>query len=74
MILTGMSDDGAKGLWLLRQRGGYTLAQDEATSVIYGMPKRALDIGAVDLVLPLDQIAGELVRITALAGRPAPGS
>ena len=56
IILTGMGRDGAEGLALLRQVGWHTIAQDEATSVVYGMPKAAKEIGAALEVLPLDQI------------------
>lgn len=65
VILTGMGDDGALGLRAIHERGGYTVAQDEATSVVYGMPRRAAELGGVDVSLPLDQIAAEIVRVTA---------
>jgi two-component system chemotaxis response regulator CheB len=52
-VLTGMGDDGARGLLEIRRFGGMTCAQDEATSVVFGMPKAALDIGATDHALPL---------------------
>jgi len=64
VILTGMGDDGARGLLALRQEGGYTIAQDEESSVIYGMPRRALEMGGISLSLPLDEIAAEMVRVT----------
>jgi len=56
-VLTGMGHDGAKGLLQLRARGWHTIAQDERTSVIYGMPRAAAEIGAAIEVLPLDKIA-----------------
>ena len=56
ILLTGMGRDGAEGLSLLRQAGWHTIAQDESTSVVYGMPKAAKEIGAAIDVLPLDQI------------------
>jgi two-component system chemotaxis response regulator CheB len=59
-LLTGMGKDGANGLLALKQAGGYTLAQDEKTSVVYGMPKAAADIGAAMEVLPLQKIASAL--------------
>lgn len=65
VILTGMGNDGALGLCAVRRNGGYTIAQDEATSVVYGMPRRAVELGGVDISLPLDQIAAEIVRVTA---------
>jgi two-component system chemotaxis response regulator CheB len=65
VILTGMGNDGALGLRAIRQGGGYTVAQDEATSVVYGMPRRAVELGGVEISLPLDQIADEIVRVTS---------
>jgi two-component system chemotaxis response regulator CheB len=62
VIMTGMGDDGAKGMLEMRQAGGYTIAQDEATSVVFGMPAEAIRLAAVDQVLPLGAIAGEVVR------------
>ncbi len=57
LILTGMGSDGAKGLLKLREAGAYTLGQDEKSSVVYGMPKAAYDIGAVCRQLPLEELA-----------------
>lgn len=57
ILLTGMGDDGARGLKSMRKSGGLTVAQDEATSVIYGMPRAAVEMEAAGMVLPLDQIA-----------------
>lgn len=68
VLLTGMGEDGARGLRAIRQRGGVTIAQDEATSVVYGMPRAAAEMGACSTILPLDQIAAYLTRIVA-AGR-----
>ena len=56
VILTGMGDDGAKGLLEMRRAGAPTIAQDEQSCVVYGMPKAAFDLGAVGTVAPLDQI------------------
>ncbi len=53
ILLTGMGDDGARGLLQLKKKGVFTVAQDESTSVVYGMPKAAKDMGATDAVLPL---------------------
>lgn len=57
IILTGMGDDGARGMKLLHDKGARTLAQDEASCVVYGMPKEAVALGGVDDVLPLGQMA-----------------
>jgi two-component system chemotaxis response regulator CheB len=62
VILTGMGADGAEGLLALRQAGGLTLAQDEASSVVFGMPRVALERGAADLALPPRELARALVR------------
>ena len=60
VMLTGMGDDGVEGLAALHQAGGLTLAQDEQSCVVYGMPREARARHAVDRVLPLDQIAAAL--------------
>ncbi len=57
VLLTGMGRDGARGLLSLRQAGWHTVAQDQASSVVYGMPKAARDLDAADRILPLNQIA-----------------
>ena len=57
IIMTGMGDDGARGMLEMHERGAWTIAQDEATCAVYGMPKQAVALGAVDKILPLDQIA-----------------
>ncbi|MEF2146189.1 MAG: chemotaxis response regulator protein-glutamate methylesterase [Desulfovibrionaceae bacterium] len=62
-IMTGMGDDGAKGMKELYEAGGFTIAQDEASSVVFGMPKEAIKLGGVREVLPLSAIAGEMVRL-----------
>jgi two-component system, chemotaxis family, protein-glutamate methylesterase/glutaminase len=64
VVLTGMGNDGAAGTRCIKEMGGITLAQDEGTSLIYGMPKAAAETGCVDIVLPLEQIPPELVRLT----------
>ncbi len=56
VILTGMGNDGAKGVQAVRAAGGYTIAQDESTAVIFGMPQEAIKTGAVDHVLPMESI------------------
>ncbi len=58
VIMTGMGDDGAQGLLEMRRMGSTTIAQDEATSVVFGMPREAIAAGAAGSVLPLDRIAG----------------
>jgi two-component system chemotaxis response regulator CheB len=62
VLLTGMGEDGAAGLLALRRHGHTTIAQDEQTSVVFGMPRAAQRIGAVVHVVPLDQIAATIVR------------
>jgi two-component system chemotaxis response regulator CheB len=62
IIMTGMGDDGARGLLEMQQVGAATVAQDEASCVVFGMPKEAIALGAADKVLPLDRLAAEIVR------------
>ncbi|MBH9536716.1 protein-glutamate methylesterase/protein-glutamine glutaminase [Novosphingopyxis sp. YJ-S2-01] len=62
IIMTGMGDDGARGLLEMKEAGARTMAQDEATSIVFGMPKEAIARGATDRILPLGQIANELLR------------
>ncbi len=64
IIMTGMGDDGARGLAEMRQSGAFTVAQDEASSVVFGMPKEAIELGAAERVLPLDMLAAEIMRAT----------
>jgi chemotaxis response regulator CheB len=61
VLLTGMGRDGAKGLKALRNKGHYTIAQDQATSTVYGMPKAAMTLGAAVDVLPIERIAARLI-------------
>jgi two-component system response regulator WspF len=65
VLLTGMGRDGANGLKTLRDKGCHTIAQDQATSAIYGMPRQAAAIGAAVEILPLDQIASALRKFAA---------
>ena len=67
VVLTGMGDDGADGLVALREAGGRTLVQDAATSVVFGMPQAAVERGAADGTVPLEEIANRLVRATEAA-------
>jgi len=62
-ILTGMGDDGARGLLEMRQAGAPTLVQDEATSVVWGMPGAAFKLGAADEQVPLERIAERLLAL-----------
>ena len=64
VIMTGMGDDGANGMLEMKQAGAVTIAQDEATSVVFGMPHEAIKRGAVDSVLPLQDIPGALLDYT----------
>jgi two-component system chemotaxis response regulator CheB len=61
VILTGMGGDGAKGMLTMKQAGAYTIAQDEASCVVFGMPKEAIRLGGVDKVLPLSDIPAAIV-------------
>jgi two-component system chemotaxis response regulator CheB len=65
IIMTGMGDDGARGLLEMKQAGARTFAQDEASSIVFGMPKEAIARGAADRVIPLSGIARELLQATA---------
>jgi two-component system, chemotaxis family, protein-glutamate methylesterase/glutaminase len=64
-LMTGMGRDGAAGLLAIRRAGGITIAQDENSSVIYGMPREAALLGAAQAVLALDQIGSQIVRLLA---------
>lgn len=63
VILTGMGSDGAAGISHIKQVGGVTIAQDQKTSVIYGMPKAAADTGQIDFILPTERIADKLKEL-----------
>jgi two-component system chemotaxis response regulator CheB len=65
VILTGMGSDGAGGMQQIKNAGGTTIAQDEKSSIVFGMPKVAFDSGCIDKVLPLDKIAEELLSVVA---------
>lgn len=62
VVLTGMGEDGARGLLAIKEAGGQTFAQDEASSVVYGMPRVAFEIGATQTVLPLPKLAEAVAR------------
>ncbi len=63
VILTGMGADGAEGMLEMKKTGAATIAQDEKSCVVFGMPKEAIKLNAVDYVLPIDQIASQIVRM-----------
>lgn len=65
IILTGMGDDGARGMKVLHDVGARTIAQDEASCVVFGMPKEAIKLGAVDDILPLDRMASSILQFDA---------
>ncbi|HYA16311.1 MAG TPA: chemotaxis-specific protein-glutamate methyltransferase CheB [Bryobacteraceae bacterium] len=69
VLLTGMGDDGAGGLLRIHRRGGYTIAEDESTAVVYGMPAEAVRLGAVAESLPLPSIAPRILELTSGAVR-----
>jgi len=69
VILTGMGDDGARGLLAMRSAGARTVAQDEATCVVFGMPKEAIALGAAEFIEPLPRVAGHV-----LSGLGGPGA
>ena len=71
VLLTGMGADGAKGLLAMQQNGAHTIAQDEATCVVYGMPKEAVKLGAADKVVPLGGIPQAIVNALE-SGNKAP--
>jgi two-component system chemotaxis response regulator CheB len=67
VILTGLGRDGAEGLKHLHDKGALTVGQNRETCVVYGMPRAASELGALDKELPLDEIAGELCRLAEAA-------
>jgi two-component system chemotaxis response regulator CheB len=71
VLLTGMGADGAQGLLAMREAGAPTVAQDEASCVVFGMPKAAVDLGAADRVLHVDRIAAEILRLAEESQKPA---
>jgi two-component system chemotaxis response regulator CheB len=70
VILTGMGDDGARGLLEMREAGAFTVAQDEESSIVFGMPKEAIERGAAAKILPLGKVAGEIQSYGRLAVEP----
>jgi len=71
VLLTGMGRDGARGMAAIKRRKGRTVAEDESTCVVYGMPRAAVEAGVVDRVLPLPEIPGEIVRLVDASGTAA---
>lgn len=65
VILTGMGHDGAKGMQAIKRQNGRTIAEDQSTSVVFGMPKSAIELGVVDKVAPITGIAAEIIRALA---------
>ncbi|MBI5893043.1 MAG: chemotaxis response regulator protein-glutamate methylesterase [Deltaproteobacteria bacterium] len=61
VILTGMGEDGARGLLEMKEAGAHTVAQDEASSIVFGMPKKAIEMGAADKVVPLDEMSKTII-------------
>lgn len=72
VILTGMGADGARGLLAMRQAGARTIGQDEASCVVYGMPKEAALMGGVEYVAPLESVAGMVLQLLSEPGSAAP--
>jgi two-component system, chemotaxis family, protein-glutamate methylesterase/glutaminase len=72
VLLTGMGIDGAAELKLMKDRGAFTIAQDQNSSIVHGMPREAIELGAATQILPVDKVAGALItQVERL--RPAPG-
>ena len=63
VILTGMGHDGSKGITAIKKQQGYTIAEDQSTSVVFGMPKSAIELGVVDKIAPLTAIANEITKL-----------
>ncbi|MHB8109866.1 MAG: CheB methylesterase domain-containing protein, partial [Syntrophorhabdaceae bacterium] len=63
VILTGMGNDGLAGMKEMKAKGGYIVAQDEETCVVYGMPRAVIMAGLADSVLPVDKISEEIMRV-----------
>ena len=65
VIMTGMGDDGARGLTEMREAGSINIAEDESTAVVFGMPKEAIARGAAEVVVPLPRIAAQILAIAS---------
>ena len=69
VMLTGMGGDGARAMKVMKDAGSFNICQDEATCVVFGMPREAINAGAADEVLPLNKIAGRLIeRLKSTSG------
>lgn len=66
VMMTGMGSDGSIGIAKIKENGGRTIAQNEATCVVYGMPKAAVAVGAIDKIVPLNEIAKEIIKFTGV--------
>lgn len=69
VILTGMGSDGSRGMGQIKKAGGKTIAQDEKTSIVFGMPKMAIDNGCIDKIVPLDEISSAILSLAADSGK-----
>ncbi|MPL60691.1 Chemotaxis response regulator protein-glutamate methylesterase [bioreactor metagenome] len=65
VILTGMGHDGAKGIQVIKRQQGYTIAEDQSTAVVFGMPKSAIELGVIDKIVPLPSVAAEIIQIVS---------
>jgi two-component system chemotaxis response regulator CheB len=63
VILTGMGNDGSKGIQIIKEQGGCVIAESEETAVVYGMPREAVATGVVDRCVPLDRVASEIILL-----------
>lgn len=66
VLLTGMGHDGAQGMKKIKEHQGFTIAEDQSTSVVFGMPKSAIELGVVDRVVPLQAVAAEIIKAVSL--------
>jgi len=66
IVMTGMGSDGSNGIIKIKKANGYTMAQDEETSVVYGMPRSAIETKHIDKIVPLDNIAYEITNIVGV--------
>lgn len=68
IVLTGMGSDGLAGMLEIKRRGGYTIAESEDTAVVFGMPSEVIKAGAAGRVLPISEIAGEIMKLVNKSG------